>query len=203
MREEDDFIVIETNPTATKVPSGKVLSLVEETDPILKTKMPLFDFSDKSVSPKKISEDLIATLKAHRALGIAAPQCNLPYRVFVVGAEDNYITMFNPEIISVSEKTAHMPEYCLSFPFLELNITRPESITVRYQDINGNTLTESFSGITARCCLHEFQHLEGITFNTLAKPLALKNGLKKREKYIKQFARQMVAQRRMANEIPR
>lgn len=203
MTEKDDFIVFDTNPTATKVSSGKVLSLVEENNPILKMIMPLFDFSDKSVNPKKISEDLIATLKAHRALGIAAPQCDLAYRVFVVGAEDNYITMFNPEIISVSEKTAHMPEYCLSFPFLELNVTRPESITVRYQDINGNTLTESFSGITARCIQHETNHLDGVTFNTLAKPLALKNGLKKREKYIKQFARQMVAQRRMTNEIPR
>ena len=178
MREEDDFIVIETNPTTTKVPSGKVLPLVEENNPILKMTMPLFDFSDKSINPKKISEDLIATLKAHRALGIAAPQCDLAYRVFVIGAEDNYITMFNPEIISVSEKTAHMPEYCLSFPFLELNITRPESISVRYQDINGNTLTESFSGITARCITHEIDHLNGVTFNTLAKPLALKNGLK-------------------------
>ena len=198
MREENDFIVIETNPTATKVPSGKVLSLVEETDPILKMRMPIFDFTDSSINPKKISDDLIATLKAHRALGIAAPQCDLAYRVFVIGAEDNYITMFNPEIVAVSEKTAHMPEYCLSFPFLELNISRPESVTVRYQDINGNTLTESFSGITARCIQHEFQHLEGVTFNTLAKPLALKNGLKKREKYIKQFARQMVANRRTA-----
>lgn len=199
MTEENDFIVIETNPTATKVPSGKVLSLVEETSPILKMRMPIFDFSDKSVNPKKISEDLIATLKAHRALGIAAPQCDLACRVFVIGAEDNYITMFNPEIIAVSEKTAHMPEYCLSFPFLELNISRPESVTVRYQDVNGNTLTESFSGITARCIIHETDHLDGVTFNTLAKPLALKNGLKKREKYIKQFARQMVASRRMEN----
>lgn len=196
---EDDFIVINTNPTATKAPNGKVLQLVEEDNEILRTVIGEFDFYDSSLNPQQISDDLTETLKTHRAFGIAAPQCGLYHRVFVIGAEDNYITMFNPEILSVSEKKVHMPEYCLSFAFLELNISRPEVVTVKYQDVNGKEHVGTYSGITARCILHETDHLNGVTFHKLAKPLALKNGLKKREKHIKQFARELVANRRHSN----
>ncbi len=195
----DDFITINTNPTATKVSLGEILQLVDENDPILRTVIGEFDFNDPSLDPQKISDDLTKTLKTHRAFGIAAPQCGLYHRVFVIGAEDSYITMFNPEILSVSEKQVHMPEYCLSFPFLELNISRPEHVTVKYQDVNGKEHIDRFVGITARCCLHELDHLNGQTFHKYAKPLALKNGLKKREKHIKQFARELVAQRRITN----
>lgn len=187
------ILTIDTNQNSTaKLIEGKILSLVGENDKILKQIMPVFDFSDESLDAKQISDDLIETLKAHKAFGIAANQCGLMHRVFVVGAEDAYITMFNPEILEVSDEVIHMPEYCLSFPFLELNISRPESITIRYQNVDGTVKTNRFSGITARCCIHELGHLDGKVFHQDAKPLALKNGLKKREKQIKSFARELL-----------
>lgn len=191
----EEIVINTSQPTAIKV-VYEPYDLVGEDDPILKKKIDPFVFNGE-VDPKELSNRLIQTLKNHRAYGLAANQCGLSHRVFVVGTEDNYITMFNPEIVSISEKTVHMPEYCLSFPFLELHITRPETISVKYQDENGNVLTRKFSGITARCILHETEHLNGITFNMITKPLALKQGLKKREKYIKQFARELVNQRRI------
>lgn len=190
----EEFITINTNETATRVVvKYEPYTLVEEKDPILKQKAVDFDFSS-DIDPVELSNRLTETLKTHRAYGIAAPQCGLPHRVFVIGAEDEYITMFNPKITSVSEETVPLDEGCLSFPFMILKVVRPKSLTVNFQNEKGEEKVLTLSGLSARIVLHEYDHLNGITFDKVAKPLALKMGLKKREKQIKQFARQLVSQ---------
>jgi peptide deformylase len=190
----DEMITINTaQPTAIKV-VYEPYELVGEDNSILKQKMEPFDFSSE-IDPKEISNRLIQTLKNHRAYGLAANQCGLYYRVFVVGAENEYVTLFNPEITYLSEETVHLEEACLSFPFMFLNITRPKRIGVKYQDENGQYKEVQYDGLTARVVLHETDHLNGITFDEKAKPLALKNAKKSREKKIKQFARELVSQR--------
>ena len=73
-----------------------------------------------------------------------------------------------------------------------LSITRPKSVRVRYQNKKGETEESTFDGISARVVQHELDHLNGVTFDTVAKPLALKLARKSREKKIKQFARELV-----------
>ena len=75
-----------------------------------------------------------------------------------------------------------MMEGCLSFPFLGLMITRPEEIHVEYQDFNGQKKTATFNGISARCFLHELDHMNGVVYTSRVKPLALQTGMKKRNK---------------------
>ena len=41
---------------------------------------------------------------------------------------------------------------------------RSDSITIKFQDLNGKSMKESFSGIAARVIQHEYDHLEGILF---------------------------------------
>jgi peptide deformylase len=191
----EEFITINTAETATATRVNikyEPYPLVEEKDPILKQKVPEFDF-ESNINAKELVGRLTETLKVHRAYGIAAPQCGLPYRVFIIGAEDEYITMFNPEIVSFSEETSLLDEGCLSFPFMILNIIRPKTVTVSFQDDSGIDKQLTLSGISARIVQHELDHLNGITFDTVVKPLALKMGLKKREKQIKRFARELVS----------
>jgi peptide deformylase len=78
-----------------------------------------------------------------------------------------------------------MAEACLSFPMLAVHITRPAEAIIEYQDFNGDKHTEHFIGMTARCILHELDHLNGIVYTTKAKPLALQNGIKRRNKLMK------------------
>lgn len=190
----EEIITIDTNQTATKVVvKYEPYKLVEEKNPILKKKVSEFDFNS-GIDALELSNRLTETLKTHRAYGIAAPQCGLPHRVFVIGAENEYITMFNPEILNVSEETVPLDEGCLSFPFMILKVVRPKSLTVRFKNEKGEEKQLTLSGISARIVQHEYDHLNGITFDTVAKPLALKMGLKKREKQIKQFARELVSQ---------
>jgi peptide deformylase len=194
-----EIITIDTsNPTTMKVDSGEILSLVPETDPILKTPTVEFSFETEGLEKaSKLSRDLIKTISTHKAFGLAANQCGIPYSVICIGYADTYITLFNPKLVSTSNESVMMQEGCLSFPFLVLGLKRSKSITIEYQDFEGVKHTSNLDGISARVFLHELDHLNGITFDTLAKPLALNSGFKKREKYMKRYARNLIAQQRM------
>ena len=119
-------------------------------------------------------------------IGLSANQCGFEYRVFVMGAGEEYVAYFNPKILSSSGEK-HMEEGCLSFPFLNLHITRPETVEVEYQDYNGEKRTKTFNGISARCFLHELDHMNGIVYTSRVKPLALQFGLKKLDKIRRKY----------------
>ena len=101
---------------------------------------------------------------------------------FALFSKKEYIGCFNPQIIAASSEMIHMVEGCLSFPMLALRITRPAGVVVDYQDWTGKHHQANFVGISARCFLHELDHMNGIVYTSKVKPLALQQGLKKRAK---------------------
>jgi peptide deformylase len=163
-----------------------VYNLVPETDPILKEVLPEFDFNNKETTAIGLASALVETCKHYKGYGLSANQCGFKYRVFVMGAEDNYVAFFNPKVLKTYDEK-HMVEGCLSFPFLGLNITRPATVDVEYQDFNGEPKTATYTGISARCFLHELDHMNGIVYTNRVKPLALQQGLKKRNKLMKKL----------------
>ena len=171
------------------IEKAKIFPLVKEQDRVLSEKMPEFDFTNPPVNPNEFASALVETCKHYKGLGLSANQCGFRYRVFVMGANDNFVAHFNPKIIEYSENVVHMSEGCLSFPFLFLYITRPETITVEYQDYTGATKQSTYSGLTARCFLHELDHMDGIVYTMRAKSLALKTGLGKRDKLLHRFSK--------------
>jgi peptide deformylase len=152
----------------------------------LYTKIPEFDFSKPPVDPNAFASTLVETCKKHNGFGLSANQCGFEYRVFVMGAGEEYVAYFNPKILSSSGEK-HMEEGCLSFPFLNLHITRPETVEVEYQDYNGEKRTKTFNGISARCFLHELDHMNGIVYTSRVKPLALQFGLKRLDKIRRKY----------------
>lgn len=183
-----DIIRISTDDLdGTKVQQVKVLELVPETDSILDEVMPEFDFNNPPTDPVFLASQLVETCIYHKGLGLSANQCGLRYRVFVMGAGNDYVAHFNPKIVSTSFETAHMEEGCLSYPLLFIHITRPESITVEYQDFEGKVKTAIYSGITARCFQHELDHMNGVRYTSKAKPLALQTAKKKKDKLIHRY----------------
>ena len=161
-----------------------LFNLVSESDPILREIMPTFDFSNPPVDPNTFASNMVETCKHHKGFGLSANQCGYRYRMFFMGTGDEYVAFYNPRIISSSGEV-HMAEGCLSFPFLGLHITRAAIVNVEYQDFNGVVRTATFSGVSARCFLHEYDHLQGFTFLDKVKPLALQQSLKKRNKLMK------------------
>ena len=167
----DDIILYDTGEVSrvTKVEKQpiKTFELVPPGSKVLHTKLNEFDFTNPPTDPNELASTLVETCKKNNGLGLSANQCGLPYRVFVMGANEDFISCFNPKIIA-TEGEAHMAEGCLSFPLLELRVTRPKKITVEYQDWNGEKHTTSFDGLTARIFLHELDHMDGIVYTSLS-----------------------------------
>ena len=185
-----DTIIFNTDETLNassyaveqKIP---IFDLVPEDSPILREYLPNFDFDNPPVNPAEFASSLVETCKEKKGYGLSANQCGFRYRVFVMGAKDEFVAFFNPKITAVSKEEVHMEEGCLSFPLLGLHITRPAEVMVEYQDFNGEKKTAQFSGISARCFQHELDHMNGIVYTERVKPMALQTGMKKRNKIMK------------------
>lgn len=117
-----------------------------------------------------------------RGVGLAANQVGWGYRVFVMGGDGVAWFCFNPEIIEYSSSTSRAAEGCLSFPDLIIDVERPESVRVRYQDADGDFQTESLKGLWARCFQHELDHLNGVCFVDKVSSLKLNMAKRKRDK---------------------
>jgi peptide deformylase len=112
-----------------------------------------------------LAQALFTTMANKQGIGLAAPQCGIPRRIFVMDTDQQRRVVVNPELLTVSEESCIMTEGCLSFPQEYLDISRPVQITARYRDVAGNLITETLTGLSARCFLHEFDHLNGITMH--------------------------------------
>lgn len=183
----DEFVLYNTDEQAkVEKPAAQTLRLVSPDHPFLYKQIPDFDFTDPPVNPTELASALVETCKQSNGLGLSANQCGFLHRVFVMGAGEEFVAFFNPKLVS-TEGEVHMDEGCLSFPMLQLKITRPKSIVVEYQDHKGEKHTKRFEGITARCFLHELDHMNGIVYTDRVKPLALQLGLKKLSKLNKKM----------------
>lgn len=113
-----------------------------------------------------LEKDLIDTIIQEKALGLAANQIGIPYRVLAINTQDdNSIRiMYNPTLISKSTELEESSEGCLSFPKIILKIPRNTSVEVSWRDKLNYVHSRKFTGIDARCILHEIDHLDGIVF---------------------------------------
>jgi len=176
-----------------------ILSLVDENDPCLRSRSVEFDFVDPPVDPVEFASQLVETCKIKGGYGLASNQVGVLLRVFVMGSDNEYVAMFNPKIVSKSEKESLIAEGCLSFPMLALKISRSDEIVVEYQDFKGEHHTTELHYLSAHVFQHELDHLDGICYTDRAKPMALKMGMKKRGKFNKLVDRYNAAQNRLNN----
>lgn len=144
-----------------------ILNIVDPGHPGLYKEVENFDFANPPCDPIELANNLIETMTAHKGIGLAAPQCGLPYRAFALWSEKPLV-IFNPRVVDQSSEFVQLDEGCLTFPHLFIKIKRPKIIKVRYQDATGQTHTEKFIGMTARGFLHEMDHLDGILFQKRA-----------------------------------
>ena len=142
-----------------------IFDLVKSTDPLLKTKLDKFNFDNPPTNPIELAISLAETMIHNNGIGLAANQVGLPYRVFVLMAEE-ILVCFNPIIVDTTSEEIYLEEGCLSFP--GMLVKRPKSIKIRFTDADRKVYTKSFTGMTARAVLHELDHLDGITFKDRA-----------------------------------
>ena len=92
-------------------------------------------------------------------------------------------------IWSVSTELVSENEGCLSFPGLYVKIPRNSWIEVEYFTEEGKRIQTRLEGLSARCFLHELDHMNGIKLTQHVGPVALKMAKQKQEKRIKKHLR--------------
>lgn len=144
-----------------------MLKIVTSPDPILRTESQPFDFLNPQEDPVALEQEMIEMMLASNGIGLAANQVGKTYQVFVMGSKSDpgaSRAFFNPVILAVSDNSTEMVEGCLSFPGIYAKIKRPSSITAQWQNAAGEVQQGEFFGLDSKVFLHEFDHLNGITF---------------------------------------
>ncbi len=166
------------------------LNILEFPDPRLTTVATAVENFDKAL--KKLVEDMTETMYSANGIGLAATQVNVHKRLLVLDVsedQDQPRVYINPEILSQSGEQTH-EEGCLSVPGIYANVKRAENITVRAQDIEGNSFEEQLEELHAVCIQHEMDHLVGRLFVDYLSPLKRNMVRKKLEKQRKVAAKE-------------
>ena len=96
------------------------------------------------------------------------------------------LALANPVVSPIPSDEYYCEEGCLSFPGIRGEVARPDRISVKYQDLEGNAHELECDGLACPLYQHEVDHLHGILFidrmekNTYAEIKAEVKGLKKR-----------------------
>jgi len=139
---------------------------------------------------RQLAQDMLDTMYDAPGIGLAAPQIGEMKRIVVMdlAKEDEPpepLVMINPELLSVSEDTVTTEEGCLSIPELYYDVERPAEVTVRYTDLDGNTVEREAKERLAICVQHELDHLDGVLYIDYLSRLKRDRVLKKFQKLAK------------------
>jgi len=140
----------------------------------------------------KLLEDMWETMYGSNGVGLAAPQVNKDIRLFVIDTVQMFNNMdeeernqypdapgqkqafLNAHITELDGEKWSYNEGCLSIPKIREDITRHETVKLEYLDENFEPHAQTFTGITARVILHEYDHIEGKLFIDHISPLKRK-----------------------------
>ncbi|MBL7137071.1 MAG: peptide deformylase [Candidatus Marinimicrobia bacterium] len=134
--------------------------------PILSKKVEKVEDLPKSFD--KYMDDMFETMLIEDGIGLSANQVGKDIRFFITdfSSHDKNLTkgvFINPVIIESDGKST-LEEGCLSIPDIRQQVTRSETITLQWENVEREVFREEFSGLMARVIQHEMDHLNGIFF---------------------------------------
>jgi len=151
-------------------------------DPVLRQRGATITAFDKALAD--FARDMLDTMTENEGIGLAAQQVGHAKRLFVADLQSRTaeaekivldgknvppallmpLIVANPEVEFLPGETRTVEEGCLSFPEIRGKISRPWSVRLRYQDVQGQPHVLETSGLLARVIQHEFDHVEGVLF---------------------------------------
>jgi len=111
-----------------------VLPVLIYPDPILRQQSVAVTLFDDALDT--LIQDMLATMHAHKGVGLAAPQVGILQQVIVMEFEGKKMALINPEIIPMKGTTVE-EEGCLSLPDTRVIIERADKIIVKAQNKKG------------------------------------------------------------------
>ncbi|HEX9653200.1 MAG TPA: peptide deformylase [bacterium] len=153
-----------------------VRNIITYGNPVLRMKARRIERIDGSI--RKLVDDMIDTMQSADGIGLAAPQVAQSIALCIVNM--HMITegeppkaFLNPEIVA-EEGTHIMEEGCLSIPDIREEVTRAETIKIKYRDLDGVEHEEICSQMLARVLQHEVDHINGVLFIDRITPIRRK-----------------------------
>lgn len=147
------------------------IKIIDENSPSLREVSVPYDFNIDG-DPTELVKAMAILMFDSNGIGLAAPQVGINKRLFIMGNLDKLIVCINPEIVSGTGEIRDQ-EGCLSFPGLWLKVNRYEKVKVRYYNTKAELIELDLDGLAGRVFQHEYDHLDGITFDTKVGKVAL------------------------------
>jgi len=144
-------------------------------DPILTAPAAAVTTFDKEL--RKLVKDLTETMLDAPGVGLAAPQIGVSLRVFTYDVDDVVGHLINP-VLDLSDEEQDGEEGCLSLPGLAFEITRPDVITMKGLDLDGNEVVLEGDDLLARMIQHEIDHLDGVLLLDRVEPEVRREALR-------------------------
>ncbi|KAK7339541.1 hypothetical protein VNO77_20215 [Canavalia gladiata] len=143
------------------------LQIVKYPDPKLRARNKRIVTFDDNL--QKLVQEMFDVMYKTDGIGLSAPQVGINVQLMVFNpegerGEGEEIVLVNPKVSKFSKKLSLFTEGCLSFPGINADVRRPESVKIDARDIKGTRFSVNFSGLPARIFQHEFDHLQGILF---------------------------------------
>jgi peptide deformylase len=185
-----EVLVLNTEDNVIKKERIEPLPLYSDDYHMLDDEIPEYDDPLPNPQMTQLVQRLKMTMKKFGGLGLSANQCGVYERVFILGYGDESFACINPKVVEQSEELDKGKEGCLSYPGMFLTVSRPKWIVAEFVNENGQVQQMRFEGITARCFLHELDHMNGVRFVQHAGPVAIRLARQKQQKNIKKMQRQ-------------
>jgi len=151
-----------------------ILPILEFPDPRLRTKAALIDAAEVTTPVfQELIDNMFQTMYDAPGIGLAASQVDVHKRFMVIDVSEEKDTprvFINPEIVA-SEGGQVYQEGCLSVPGIFADVTRADTISVRFLDRQGVAQELTTDGLLAVCVQHEMDHLDGKLFIDYLSPL--------------------------------
>ena len=112
---------------------------------------------------KTLLDDMIETMRHANGCGLAAVQVGVLRRIVVIETGEGLFEFINPVIIRKTG-TQEGAEGCLSLPGKWGMTKRPQCVTVRALDRDGNEIEVTGYDLLAKAMCHEIDHLDGILY---------------------------------------
>jgi peptide deformylase len=164
-----------------------ILNVIIGMHPIFKQKAQFVEKVDESI--RTICNNMVDTMNAYNLLGIGANMVGILKKIIVVydKQQDKARAFINPKIIWHSEELVSSNEESLSFPNVEVLISRFKTIELEYTTIDGNIEKETFNDLLSCIIQHELDYLNGKTIFDHLSPLKRDTMIRKMNKHIRLY----------------
>lgn len=165
------------------------MKLVYYPDEFLTKKVADVDINVPAFDSVELKKEMVEFMLSNNGIGLSANQVGLDAQLFVMGdSEENSSMLINPTVLQHTEEIVIDVEGCLSFPNVFAQVKRPKEILVEYYDENLEKKRTHLTDYSVKVFLHEYDHLQGITFKDRVSPLVWKMANKKAKKLQKHYA---------------